>query len=303
VDLFKDGGYSPIIKSDVNNCWFVTFETEDTASSALEFIRKQKIHDKSIRARLKSEQLLRNIYNPPEPNPAQFIPQSAVPYVMGYGGNQGQWMPYMWDQNGEQRNFEGKERRYKGKGQRNKEYRKDKKRGGNRKGKGRENKKQQPVQLGPSDFPPLPSTSSTKNAGYSGDFIKYSQIEITDALKSMEPTKPNDIEEFPFISEPHKVMEVSNTVTIESKDLPPSTKPVSLSDRIKQKKVKDDQVKDQHKKNGPSSDSKGQKPQQKTGEKDKKGSWSQVAKTPTQSKESKGGAKSSANKNTKKGKK
>lgn len=46
------------------------------------------------------------------------------------------------------------------------------------------------------------------------DFIKYSQIEITDALKSMEPTKPNDIEEFPFISEPHKVMEVSNTVTM-----------------------------------------------------------------------------------------
>ena len=38
---------------------------------------------------------------------------------------------------------------------------------GNRKGKGRENKKQTPVQLGPSDFPPLPCATTGKNSGYS----------------------------------------------------------------------------------------------------------------------------------------
>ena len=61
-ELFSHGDFAPEIKSDVNNCWFVSFETEESAAAGLDFIRKQKIHDKSIRARLKPEPLLRNMW-------------------------------------------------------------------------------------------------------------------------------------------------------------------------------------------------------------------------------------------------
>lgn len=57
-DLFATGNFSPEVKPDVNNCWFISFDSEENATAGLDFIRKQKIHDRNIRARLKPEAML-----------------------------------------------------------------------------------------------------------------------------------------------------------------------------------------------------------------------------------------------------
>ena len=54
------------IHSDVGDCWFVSFDAEgidpeELVIKALEFVRTQKFQDKPVRARLKTENLLRSL--------------------------------------------------------------------------------------------------------------------------------------------------------------------------------------------------------------------------------------------------
>lgn len=251
IDIFENGNFKPSVKSDVNCCWFVTFETEQEATSGLEFIRQQEIHGKSVRARLKPEPLLRNIYNPPEPNPAQFLPQSSLPYNYSYRSNWNPMAPVFWDQNGEIYNKnEGKEGYRRGyKKQSRKDNRKGNKKRGNRK-KGRDQRKHTPIQLGPSDFPPLPSASNTKNTGYSGEFKKYQPDTIVNFLNNINPTNvlPDG---FPVLVDPITELEYANAKPIESKDLPVRTKPIPMAERVKKKaanKPNESKKKQDHKK-------------------------------------------------------
>jgi len=235
-DVFSKGNFNPIVKSDVNNCWFVTFETEEEATSGLEFIRQQKIHDKVVRARLKPEPLLRNIYNAPDPNTTQFLSQNMLSYNYVYNPR-GNWNPSMQpiflDQNGENynKNFDSKEghrRNYK------KQNRKDNRKGNKKRRKKRTERKHTPVQLGPSDFPPLPSASNTKNIGFSGEFKKYKHDEFINVLKNYKAEECNNLGEgFPIVSQPIINLESINPEPIESKDLPARTKPIPMSERVK----------------------------------------------------------------------
>jgi len=234
-DLFAKGNFSPEINPDVNNCWFISFDSPEEATSGLEFIKKQKIHDKNIRARLKPEAQLRTIFSQPPP----FIPQTPYVYTPGmpFTPSPG-WNPMYFDPNAENFNQndgkEGYRRNYK-KGNRKdanrKGYEGNKKRPGNRKNKGRDKKPAAP--LGPSDFPPLP-TNDNKHTGYSKAFIKYSETDLVGALKKLDVQKPSDLDEqFPVTAQACTDLEVENVVPIEFSDLPVRTAPLPLSERVK----------------------------------------------------------------------
>jgi len=229
-EIFSKGNFSPEIEPEVNYCWFISFDTKEEATSALEFIRQQKIHDKKIRARLKPETSLRTY------TPTQFVPQPALVYP-SYP-----YAPMYWPDNFN-RNFEGKENPYNRRSNPKKGGRKDnrkpydgnkKRQGPNRKNKGRDNKKQSATVLGPSDFPPLPSASTSKNTGYSGAFVKYTHAEIVSSIKKLNSEKPSDLgDEFPVLSEHNNTIESETIVTLETEDLPAKTAPVPLSERVK----------------------------------------------------------------------
>jgi la-related protein 4 len=77
------------IRPDILNTWFVTFETEEIALETLDLLRDKTFQDKPIRARIKSENLLRSFYYPtPEGAPVQPAP------IPNYRPNQGQYYPY-----------------------------------------------------------------------------------------------------------------------------------------------------------------------------------------------------------------
>eukprot|EP01134_Creolimax_fragrantissima_P005391 CFRG5391T1 len=54
------------VRSDIGNTWFVTFETEEETREALFIVRDKKIKDTPIKARIKSENLLRSAAFPPK---------------------------------------------------------------------------------------------------------------------------------------------------------------------------------------------------------------------------------------------
>lgn len=59
------------IRPDIGDCWFVTFNSEEDALSALDFVRGRTFHDAPVKARIKSENLLRSFtYYPPAAAPA-----------------------------------------------------------------------------------------------------------------------------------------------------------------------------------------------------------------------------------------
>ncbi|KAK8792815.1 hypothetical protein WA158_004979 [Blastocystis sp. Blastoise] len=63
-ELFKGLGTIESLKSDVGNTWFLTMDSEDTAVNALLELKNRKFRDQAVKARLKSENLLRTIYKP-----------------------------------------------------------------------------------------------------------------------------------------------------------------------------------------------------------------------------------------------
>jgi len=289
-DLFASGNFTPEVSPDVNNCWFISFDTEEEATAGLEFIRKQKIHGKNIRARLKPEAQLRTM------SQASYIPQYSV--YPSFIPSAGDWAPMYWgDSNAENfnQNLDGKDgnrRNYKNKGRKDanrKGYDGNKKRsGGHRKNK-RDQKKQPAAPLGPSDFPPLP-TGDTKHTGYSTDFIQYSSADLVASLKKLEPKKPADLgEQYPVLPKASVDLEVDNIVPIEVGDLPVRTAPVPLSERVKSSpaakpKKAPQPVKVQEKPKPTPQQSKPVKTKQ---EEAKGSSWSQIAKKGNQKSKSK----------------
>jgi hypothetical protein len=50
------------IRPDIGDCWFVTFNSEEDALKALDFVRGRTFQDAPVKARIKSENLLRSLY-------------------------------------------------------------------------------------------------------------------------------------------------------------------------------------------------------------------------------------------------
>merc|ERR1712110_717356 len=146
-ELFSQVNMTPSIQSAVNDCWFVSFESEEAASTAFDFLKSQTLHGKQIRARFKSEPVRRDVRGVP-----LFVP-SSVPFNAGLlYGQQMEWNPlgvpsYYGDVD---MHAEGG----RGRGPKKEHSRK---RAGGRKAKNQRDKKQPAVQLRASDFPPLPN--------------------------------------------------------------------------------------------------------------------------------------------------
>ncbi|CAM9910250.1 unnamed protein product, partial [Ectocarpus fasciculatus] len=89
-EIFTGDGVAPIksIRSDVGDTWFVTMESEDDALTTILALRGKTFEGKAIKARLKSENLLRSFF--PVPTAAEVQPTAAAaaaaPYGMGGGG-------------------------------------------------------------------------------------------------------------------------------------------------------------------------------------------------------------------------
>lgn len=85
------------IRSDVGDTWFVTMDSEDDALTTILALRGKTFEGKAIKARLKSENLLRSFF--PVPTAAEVQPTAAAaasaPYGLGGGlpGGAGGGMP------------------------------------------------------------------------------------------------------------------------------------------------------------------------------------------------------------------
>jgi hypothetical protein len=87
------------IRPEVGDCWFVTFNTEEDALKALDFVRNQKFKGNVIKARIKTENVLRALIPPPSDDGAVAmakIPQFPSHYYppMGYHRPHGNWIPH-----------------------------------------------------------------------------------------------------------------------------------------------------------------------------------------------------------------
>ncbi|CAM9691157.1 unnamed protein product, partial [Discosporangium mesarthrocarpum] len=97
-ELFTGDGIAQIksIRSDVGDTWFVTMDSEDDALSTILALRGKAFDGKPIKARLKSENILRSFF--PVPTASEVQPTAAAaagaagPYGMGPAGMPG--MPY-----------------------------------------------------------------------------------------------------------------------------------------------------------------------------------------------------------------
>lgn len=86
-EIFTGDGVAPVksVRSDVGDTWFVTMDSEDDAMNTILALRGKTFEGKAIKARLKSENLLRSFF--PVPTAAEVQPTAAVaasaPYGMG----------------------------------------------------------------------------------------------------------------------------------------------------------------------------------------------------------------------------
>lgn len=191
--LFLEGNFTPQLKSEVNQCWFVTFENEQQTTAALQFIRQQKIKGETIRARIKPEPLLRTVDVP--------IPIVHPPAYNYQAYPRASWAP--WDPNDVNPNFTRgvDSSRSKYRKPRNKDFRKDQKsnrgRNGNR-GKKPRDKKPSSFQLAQSQFPPLPKKDAEKqNAAKSDNEVATDPAlvqnnETSDSDQTESPTKAKE---------------------------------------------------------------------------------------------------------------
>lgn len=181
--------------------------------------------------------------------PVMFPPYSgAVPR-----GNWNPMMPY-WDPNNPNVDYANRPYDNKDSYRGNRNYRKSRKeqrkgqysgegkrRPSNRKKGSRDNKKQTnaALQLGPSHFPPLPSSRKEVKSGYTEPFTQYSSEELVSAIQSLgEVPKPNfqDKESYVSASQNTKLevlQSFSETEELQEGVPPPSA--VSLSEIIKSK--------------------------------------------------------------------
>ena len=97
-EIFTGDGVAPIksIRSDVGDTWFVTMDSEDDALSTILALRSKTFEGKPVKARLKSENILRSFF--PVPTAAEVQPTAAAaaaaPYTLGGPGGGMAGMPY-----------------------------------------------------------------------------------------------------------------------------------------------------------------------------------------------------------------
>lgn len=75
------------IRSDVGDTWFITMDSEDDALSTILALRGKSFEGKVIKARLKSENILRSFF--PVPTAAEVQPTAAAAAAGPYGGGGG----------------------------------------------------------------------------------------------------------------------------------------------------------------------------------------------------------------------
>lgn len=77
--LFAADNQPVSVRSDIGDTWFVTFDTDEQALQSLDFIRNKTLNDKPIKARIKSENLLKS-FNQFQGNfPQQQYPRQNYP--------------------------------------------------------------------------------------------------------------------------------------------------------------------------------------------------------------------------------
>lgn len=212
------GQYVPTkIQPDIGNTWFISFENDEVAMEALQYVRTQKFQDRPVQAGLKSENLLKSVsvYNPDTVN--MYRPEALQHQRMQYGQR-----PY-WDYQNYDPSWRSRRGGFRG-GNRNRRggYQKKERliqsnqlspqekqvdnfvprnrRGSKRGGKKQKDAKKKNPQSLPNfsaqNFPPLPrvSESEIEKFGYTGSYISFSKQQIIDVITQMKEFEtPKDL--------------------------------------------------------------------------------------------------------------
>eukprot|EP01112_Ceratiomyxa_fruticulosa_P020265 TRINITY_DN685_c0_g1_i1.p1 TRINITY_DN685_c0_g1~~TRINITY_DN685_c0_g1_i1.p1 ORF type:complete len:740 (-),score=220.20 TRINITY_DN685_c0_g1_i1:182-2401(-) len=75
------------VRADIQDTWFVSFASEEMAQDALFFVRDKQFRGKPIKARMKSENLLRSVYVAPEGTATTTTPAGVTPQQPAYYNN------------------------------------------------------------------------------------------------------------------------------------------------------------------------------------------------------------------------
>jgi len=231
--IFKfEGCPEPVnVKSEVGDCWFVTFKSEDDCTdTAMKLLGKQ-FQGKPIRARVKSENLLRGMLANATNNAPSKASTDGAPNQWqspnGYYGNApmyGGWnpaypvmyqpypnavnMPHMngaapkgkrsGSSNGERRKggAPAKEQFPNSSAAAAAAAEKKRNRKNNRKGKKGPNSSQ--PQLGPEHFPALPNAVVGQDSGYTGSFRKFSREQMATIINKTVGGEHVTIETLPI---------------------------------------------------------------------------------------------------------
>jgi len=235
------------LRPDVGDTWFITFATDEDAEKSLTHVRTQTFNGSPVKARLKSETLLKSIIHTPNSfahfrtmgNPYAQMP----PYQPTQQWDQQQQIPFdpNWSGRGRRGGYRGGNRQQRrggyqkrGQQQHNGTQQTDQQSGqqkdvtkGSKKGKenkrgkkGSREKHKQPVpNYGIKNFPPLPmgSKHDVDKPGYTGEFIKYTKQTVVEVVKSTM-TNVQRPESLP--KDCGCVLETPNTVLELTKPLP-----------------------------------------------------------------------------------
>eukprot|EP00163_Fabomonas_tropica_P007431 TRINITY_DN1713_c3_g1_i1.p1 TRINITY_DN1713_c3_g1~~TRINITY_DN1713_c3_g1_i1.p1 ORF type:complete len:548 (-),score=186.72 TRINITY_DN1713_c3_g1_i1:167-1810(-) len=91
--LFKDAKSTPhTVRGDFGDNWFIQFDNEDQTLQALEHLKTVKFQGAPVKARIKSENLLKSFYKGPRPDAQPFVPTGGAVYGAGA------WIPPQGDQ-------------------------------------------------------------------------------------------------------------------------------------------------------------------------------------------------------------
>lgn len=256
------------LRPDVGDTWFITFETDEDAQIALEHIRKQTFNNAPVKARLKTESLLKSINTP---NHYYFNRMGHIPYTQIPPFQPQQWEQQQtqiqqpqyqqydtnWSGKGKRGGYRGNnrnQRRYQKRGQQNinqqdqstgqqKETKGSKKNKENKRGnkkqqqqREKQKKQQQPVpNYGLKNFPPLPMGGpefDLDKPGYPGEFIKYSKQTVVEVVKNTMLNNLQRPESLP--KDCAAVLQTPNTELELTKPLPPHlASTVSTTSEIK----------------------------------------------------------------------
>lgn len=197
-NIFPNRGNIVACHADIGDTWFVTFASEDECKRAYDYVQTATFRDKAIKARIKSENLLKSFIPNSGGEPAAnhpslgslpkgfpgFMPQMPIPmpYPFLMSRHPPFPQPYLQDFQGmghlDGRGYRGRGRGppFPGRGPHGR---------AGRSGPGTPPVKPATPKLGPQDFPPLPS-SSTPTTGYDREFTKWAKQDIIDVLTGLQ---------------------------------------------------------------------------------------------------------------------